>query len=68
MFLKSSLQVNHFMRTNRQQKNNTQKEPQMLADIKNVYTRSGATIVQDAAGAAALLVMLAVGLYLPGAI
>ena len=40
----------------------------MLADIKTVYTRSGATIVQDAAGAAALLVMLAVGLYLPGAI
>jgi len=38
----------------------------MLAEIKTVYTRSGATIIQDAAGAAALLVMLVVGLFLPG--
>jgi len=38
----------------------------MLNDIKNVYLRSGATILQDALGAAALVVMLAVGLYLPG--
>lgn len=38
----------------------------MLNDIKTVYSRSGATILQDAIGAAALVVMLAVGLYLPG--
>jgi hypothetical protein len=38
----------------------------MLDDIKTVYSRSGATILQDAAGAAAIVVMLAVGLYLPG--
>lgn len=40
----------------------------MLAEIKTVYARSGATIFQDAAGAAALVVMLAAGLYLPGLI
>ncbi len=38
----------------------------MLNDIKTVYSRSGATILQDAVGAAAIVVMLAVGLYLPG--
>lgn len=38
----------------------------MLDDIKIVYARSGATILQDAIGAAALVVMLTVGLYLPG--
>lgn len=38
----------------------------MLEDIKTVYVRSGATILQDAIGAAALMIMLAVGLYLPG--
>ncbi len=38
----------------------------MLAEIKTVYARSGATILQDAIGAAALVVMLAVGLYFPG--
>jgi len=37
----------------------------MLTDIKTVYRRSGETILQDALGAASLLVMLAVGLYLP---
>ena len=38
----------------------------MLNDIKTVYLRSGATILQDAMGAAALVIMLAAGLYLPG--
>ena len=38
----------------------------MLAEIKTVYARSGATILQDAVGAAALVVMLTVGLYFPG--
>ncbi len=38
----------------------------MLRDIKTVYARSGATILQDAIGAAAIMVMLTVGLFLPG--
>ena len=38
----------------------------MLNDIKTVYSRSGATLLRDAIGAAAIVVMLAVGLYLPG--
>jgi len=33
--------------------------------IKAIATRSQDTIVQDAAGAAALIVMLVVGLHLP---
>ncbi len=37
----------------------------MLAEIKAVYQRSSETILQDAIGAAALLVMLTVALYLP---
>ncbi|MFB9232486.1 hypothetical protein ACFFUT_11895 [Pseudohalocynthiibacter aestuariivivens] len=38
----------------------------MLDDIKTVIDRSSATLLQDAAGAASLVVMLFVGLYLPG--
>ena len=38
----------------------------MLNDIRTVYSRSGATILKDAIGAAALVVILTVGLYLPG--
>lgn len=38
----------------------------MLNDIKTVYLRSGATILQDAMGAGALIIMLAAGLYFPG--
>lgn len=38
----------------------------MFEDIKIVYVRSGATILQDAIGAAALVIILTVGLYLPG--
>ncbi|WP_299736376.1 hypothetical protein [uncultured Roseobacter sp.] len=33
--------------------------------IKVIATRSHATLLQDAAGAAALIVMLVVGLHLP---
>ncbi len=40
----------------------------MLAEIKTVYKRSHATILADAVGAASLLVMLAVALYLPNLI
>lgn len=38
----------------------------MLNDLKDVVNRSSATLLQDAAGAAALVVMLLVGLHLPG--
>ncbi len=38
----------------------------MLAEIKTVYARSRETLLQDAAGAAALIVMLGAALYLPG--
>ncbi len=34
--------------------------------IKSIASRSQATLLQDAAGAAALVVMLMVGLHLPG--
>jgi len=37
----------------------------MLAEIKTVYSRSSQTILQDAIGAVALLLMLGVALYLP---
>jgi hypothetical protein len=36
-----------------------------LKTIKSIATRSHQTLVQDAAGAAALVVMLVVGLHLP---
>ena len=38
----------------------------MAKEIKNVIRRSGDTLIADALGAAALLVMLFVGLSLPG--
>jgi len=37
----------------------------MLNDIKSALSRSSATLVEDALGAAALTVILLVGLYLP---
>jgi len=37
----------------------------MLKDIKTIAHRSSETILQDCAGAAALVLMLFVGLYLP---
>ncbi len=40
----------------------------MFAQIKTVVARSPETLLQDAVGAAALLVMLVVGLQLPGLI
>ena len=39
----------------------------MIKDLKNTVARSE-TIMQDFAGAAALVVMLVVGLHLPGLI
>jgi hypothetical protein len=43
-----------------------QGEQQMAKEIKTVIIRSSDTIIADAIGAAALLVMLFVGLSLPG--
>jgi len=40
----------------------------MLSQIKTTLTDSHATLLQDAVGAAALTVMLIVGLHLPGLI
>ena len=37
----------------------------LLRTIRTIATRSQATLAQDAMGAAALVVMLVVGLYLP---
>lgn len=39
-----------------------------LRTIKNIAARSEATLLQDLVGAAALMVMLVVGLYLPALI
>ena len=38
----------------------------MLTDLKSAIHRSASTLVQDAAGATALVVMLVAGLVLPG--
>ena len=38
-----------------------------MTEIRNAFTRSRATLAQDAAGVAALVVMLLVALHLPGA-
>ena len=37
----------------------------MIKDIKSIARRSGDTILQDFAGAAALMSLLLAGLYLP---
>ncbi len=37
----------------------------MLTELKSILTRSQATLVQDAAGAASLVVILMVALHLP---
>lgn len=37
----------------------------MLNEIKSAVSRSSATLIEDAIGAAALAVILLVGLYLP---
>ena len=38
----------------------------MMNDIKSVISRSHDTLLQDAIGAASLMVILVGGLYLPG--
>lgn len=38
----------------------------MFAELKSVLLRSRDTLIEDAAGGVALMVMLVVGLHLPG--
>ena len=54
------------MGTKGQQKKQALREQQMANDIKTAIVRSSGTIIADAIGAVALLVMLFVGLSLPG--
>jgi hypothetical protein len=65
MFLKSSLQMASKMRTKWQQKRMS-KVFAMLNDLKDICLRAGPTLVQDALGATSLIVMLVVGLHIPG--
>jgi hypothetical protein len=64
MFSQSSLQNVKDMRTKEQQRtgDDTMTTMQM---IKSIATRAESTLLQDAVGAAALMVMLVVGLHLP---
>lgn len=66
MFYKSSLHSVNDMRTKWQQ--NIKGTQAMAEEIKSVIARSRDTIVADALGVAALMVMLVVGLALPGLI
>ncbi len=67
MFLKSSLQTLSKMRTNKNKlETKIEKEPTMIRLIKTAATRSSDTLLGDAFGAAALMVMLVGALYLPG--
>lgn len=54
------------IREGRENKEATKKRSSTMQDIKDVILRSRGTLVQDAAGAAALVVMLVGCLYLPG--
>ena len=57
------------MRTKGQQVvNDTAGDAAMMIQIKTILHRQQATILQDAVGAAALAVILVVGLHLPGLI
>ena len=77
MFLKSSLHDAGKMRTKGQRRVNQatltrnrrtadNRSASMFAQITTVLYRSRATLLEDAAGVAALTVMLLVGLHLPG--
>ncbi|UXX85229.1 hypothetical protein [Roseovarius pelagicus] len=44
----------------------TEKEASMFQQIKTAAARSNDTLVGDAIGCAALMIILVVGLYLPG--
>jgi hypothetical protein len=67
MFLKSSLRIVKNMRTKRQLEDGDA-EMTTLRHIKEIAARAEATLLQDALGAAALMVMLVVGLHLPSLI
>ncbi|AVL51660.1 hypothetical protein CEP88_02925 [Roseobacter denitrificans] len=62
MFLKSSLQTVNKMRTNRQ---HTRGGGKMFTQLKKIALQSQGTLVQDALGLSALVVMLIVALHLP---
>jgi hypothetical protein len=64
MFLKSSLQVNRNMRTKWQQ-NVLLQENEMAREIRTMFDRSRETILADALGVVALIVILVGGLSLP---
>ena len=66
MFLKSSLQVHAEMRTNKKQKEQRSRVTAMLNQIKLAARESRETLLGDFIGAAALMVTLVGGLYLPG--
>ncbi len=63
MFLKSSLQNRRVMRTKGQQR--AEMNMATLKEIHSIVLRAQPTLVGDAIGAAALVVMLVVGLHLP---
>lgn len=67
MFSKSSLHIVKNMRTKRQLEDGDA-DMTTLRQIKDIASRAEATLLQDAAGAAALTVMLVVGLHLPSLI
>ncbi|WP_281972409.1 hypothetical protein [Ruegeria faecimaris] len=67
MFSKSSLPRQQNMRTKGQQRIKTLTGgTNMLTQIKTTLNRSQSTLLQDAAGAVALVVILMVALHLPG--
>lgn len=70
MFAKSSCLDSLKVRTNEQQDrkrhNIEDEEEQMVAQIKSTVRNAQSTLLQDAIGAAALIVMLIAGLHLPG--
>lgn len=67
MFLKSSLRMVNNVRTKRQLEDGDA-DMTTLRQIKEIATRSEAHLLQDALGAAALIVMLVVSLHLPSLI
>ncbi|MFT6674120.1 MAG: hypothetical protein ACJAVM_000291 [Sulfitobacter sp.] len=63
MFPKSSLHRVNKMRTKKQQ--NRSFKMTTFRTLKSIVSRSQDTLLQDSIGAAALIVMLVVGLHLP---
>jgi hypothetical protein len=66
MFLKSSLHWLMKVRTKGKQSIKNKGAAAMITQFKETLHRSRDTLLQDAVGAGALVVMLLVGLHLPG--